>query len=296
MANTILTPSIIARSAIATLYANAVMPGLVHRDYDRDFDTNVNGYKQGNTVTINKPATFTAEAYNRVAGLTVQNATETSDTVTLDTVADVSFAITAEELTLDIDRFRERFLVPAMEAIWQKIDVDLIGLRADVTASVGVDNTAPTDPTIIVDAVKLLNDAKVPMTQRYGVWSTIAQANFMKDPLFHQADQRGDTEGLREASIGRKFGVDHFMDQNIGATGVGAAGDNLIFHREAFCLAMRPLALPMGATNAAVESYKGFSLRTVIDYDIDQKQDVVSIDCLYGVKTLDADKAVKVLG
>jgi hypothetical protein len=66
------------------------------------------------------------------------------------------------------------------------------------------------------------------------------------------------------------------------------------FHRTAFCLVTRPLVLPQGAANAVVANYKGFSLRVVMDYDIDLKQDVVSIDTLYGTKTLDANRAVLV--
>jgi len=33
-----------------------------------------------------------------------------------------------------------------------------------------------------------------------------------------------------------------------------------------------------------------------MDYDIDKKQDVVSIDCLYGTKTLDPNRAVLIKG
>ena len=49
----------------------------------------------------------------------------------------------------------------------------------------------------------------------------------------------------------------------------------------------RPLALPKGAKEAAIVNYDGFGLRVVYDYDINTKQDIVSIDMLCGVKTLD---------
>ncbi|MFC7582438.1 P22 phage major capsid protein family protein [Nonomuraea antimicrobica] len=50
--------------------------------------------------------------------------------------------------------------------------------------------------------------------------------------------------------------------------------------------------MPQGAANAHVESYRGFGLRVVMDYDISKKQDVISIDTLYGVKCLDPNRAV----
>ena len=112
-------------------------------------------------------------------------------------------------------------------------------------------------------------------------------------------DVRGDTDGLREASLGRRvFGFDAFSTQNIKVppqtTGNSQSEVGVAFHRTAFCLVTRPLVLPQGAANAVVANYKGFSLRVVLDYDIDLKQDVCSIDTLYGTKTLDANRAVLV--
>ena len=50
MANTFLTPDIIAREALMVLRNNAVMANLVHRDYSDEF---VNGV--GDTITVRKP-------------------------------------------------------------------------------------------------------------------------------------------------------------------------------------------------------------------------------------------------
>ena len=99
------------------------------------------------------------------------------------------------------------------------------------------------------------------------------------------ADKVGD-EGtaLREASLGRKFGLDFYVDQNVDT-------DNLVFHKNAFALVTRPLELPMGSDKASIVSYDGFGLRVVYGYDMDKKTDTVSIDMLCGVKTLDKDLA-----
>lgn len=298
MPNTFITPDLIARLAYANLYENAVMAGLVHRDYEADFRG-----AQGATVTIRKPAVFEAEEYDRTQGITVQSATESSIPVVLDTLLDVSFEVTAEQLTLEVSAFNEQLLMPATEAIRQGIDRKILTLRDDVTQSVGV---APgetwDDPLVLVDAGRVLDQAKVPATQRACVAGPITSANWTKDPLFHQADQRGDTEGLREASIGRKFGFDNFMSQNIAAPAEDPdPGDpttevNVAFHRTAFALVTRTLALPQGAANAAVFSGNGFGIRVVQDYDIDLKKDIVSLDILIGVKTLDATRAVLTQG
>ena len=54
MPNTFLTPSIIARAALATLYENTIMAALVYRDYENEFQS------VGDTITIRKPTTFVA--------------------------------------------------------------------------------------------------------------------------------------------------------------------------------------------------------------------------------------------
>ncbi|QFY09635.1 hypothetical protein GBF35_25930 [Nonomuraea phyllanthi] len=311
MANTFLTPSVIARAALATLYETTVMAMLVHRDYEEEFAARI-----GDTVNVRKPAVFTAEEYIRDDGIKIQNAEEKSVPVRLNHFADVSFAVTTEELTLRIEDFGVQLLNPAMEAIAQKIDRDILALRDDVLQEVGVTAEGGvqfpanpvgknmfdySDPKVAIDARRVLNQRNVPSADRYLVIGPEIEAQWLGDELFHRADARGDTDGLREASLGRRvFGFDPYQTQNIKVpvqeTGNSTTEVGVAFHRTAFALVTRPLVLPQGAANAAVASYKGFGLRVVMDYDIDKKQDVVSIDCLYGTKTLDENRAVLIKG
>ncbi|WP_433426341.1 P22 phage major capsid protein family protein (plasmid) [Microtetraspora malaysiensis] len=309
MANNFLTPSIIAKQALANLYETTVMSQLVHRDYEQEFVSRV-----GDTITIRKPAVFTAKEFNRTNGIEIQNAEEGSIPVTLNHFADVSFAVTSEELTLEIQDFNTQLLAPAMEAISQKIDRDILSLRNDVVQRVGTAGVAITGvtgkcihdhdkPQVAIDARRVLNQRSVPSNDRYLVVGPEIEALWLSDPLFHQADTRGDTDGLREANLGRRvFGHEAYQTQNIhGPTGTPTTGQpsseiGVAFHKTAFALVTRPLVLPQGAANAAVESYRGFGVRVVMDYDISKKQDIVSIDTLYGVKTLDANRACLIHG
>jgi hypothetical protein len=299
MPNTFITPAIISRLAYANLYQNRVMAALVHRDYSGDYQGAV-----GDTITIRKPATFEAEEYNRTTGIVVQDATEGSMDVVLDTLLDVSFAVTAEQLTLEIANFNDELVAPATEAIMQGIEAKILTLRDDITQEVGGagDPNPWDDPRALLDARRVLNQAKVPWPNRSAIIGPEMAAAYLQDPLFVQADQRGDTDGLREARVGRKFGFDVFesnaimgpgptIDMGESTTEVGVA-----FHETAFALVTRTLALPKGAASAAVFSGEGFGIRVVMDYDIDQKQDVVSMDVLLGVKTLDATRAVLIKG
>ncbi|MDX3066502.1 P22 phage major capsid protein family protein [Streptomyces sp. ND04-05B] len=297
MANTFLTPDIIARRALATLYESTHMAMLVHRDYEADFAGRV-----GDTITVRKPATFTATEFNRGTGIVPQNATESGVPVVLNHFPDVSVAVTTEQLTLEIDDFGTQLLDPMMEAMAQKIDRDLLTLRDDITQTIGAvaENTAGedynypggqypwSDSRVLIEAGRVLDQQNVPPSERRVVVGPLTKSRWVAERTWREADKRGDTEGLREASFGgRVSGFDPYMTQN-----VQDPEESVAFHKTAFALVTRTLEVPPGAQDATIMNYKGFALRVVYDYDIKYKQTVVSVDCLYGTKTLDADRAV----
>jgi len=374
MGNTILTPSIIAKEALMQLRNNTVMANLVHRDYSQEFVAGV-----GNTVSIRKPATFEAQEFDRSSGIQIQDATEGSDTVVLDKLLDVSFEVTSEQLTMDIRDFSEQLLIPAMQGFANKIDLYLLGLYNDIPDAYGTAGTTPSTVSDITGARKILNDNKVPFANRNLVIDTAAEDKFLQLSTFHEADKVGDNgTAMREASLGRKFGFNIFMDQNViphtkgtltgdegtvkikGAVSAGSTqlvidgtnltgtlvkGDiisiggktyvikenataaaneiavkvypattdiaddtdvtitgnhtaNIAFHKNAFALVSRPLALPRGLSSEqkAIVNYDGFGLRVIYDYNSQYKKDVISIDMLCGVKTLNPELACRLLG
>lgn len=280
MPNTFLTPSIIAREALMVLRNNAVMSKLVHRDYSSEFAA------VGDTITIRKPAKFAANEFTDK--ITVQDATEDSVSVKMDKLLDVSFSVTSKQMALDIKDFSKQLLVPAMQAFNDKIDKYLLALEADVTNRVPHAD-GPIAPADMIAARKMLTEHAVPMTDRRFVVGADAEADLLGNELFVSAEKVGDTgTTLREASLGRKFGMDIYVDQNVATVEDEAPyTPSIAFHKNAFALVTRPLALPKGAKEAAIVDYDGFGLRVVYDYDIETKTDIVSIDMLCGVKLLD---------
>jgi len=100
MANTLVTPSVIAREALLLLESNMVFGNLVFRGHQTDFT----GAKVGDTIQVRGPATFTADEYDGAA-LTIQDATESSVALTLEKHFDVSFKVSDREMTLSIEDF-----------------------------------------------------------------------------------------------------------------------------------------------------------------------------------------------
>lgn len=294
MPNTILTPDIIAREALMVLRNNAVLSKLVHRDWSDEFVAGV-----GDTITIRKPAKFEAKEFN--GSITVQDATESGVAVKMDKLLDVSFAVTSKEMTQKIEDFSEQLLVPAMQAFADKIDKYIIGLESQITNRVHMSGGEAMQD-VVVDARKYLTDAAAPLTDRHFVYGSQLEADLLKTDLFVSAERVGD-EGtaLREASLGRKFGMDFYVDQNIESvtTGEGTADEEtytpaLAFHKNAIALVTRPLELPLGASQSAIVNYDGFGLRVVYGYDQSSKTDTISIDMLCGVKLIDKNLAAVV--
>lgn len=294
MANTFITPTVISRVGLATLYNTMVLANLVWRDFDADFSG-----KQGDTVTVRKPAVFDAEEFDRSQGITLQDASEDSVDIKLDTIANVSFPVTDEQMTLEISNFQAQLLTPAMEAIAQKMDGDL----ADelVAAAVAAGQLAAASEEVANSAFRaaraILSRNRLPTLDRYAVLSPEAISAALGDDLLISAQRAGTTDALREANIGRLLGFDTYESQVLGeGPGDKGAADGVAFHRSAVTMAVRPLDAPKGLSPSQVDvsNYKGVSLRTVYAYNNTYKQDEVSVDVLYGIETTRENAAVEI--
>lgn len=71
--------------------------------------------------------------------------------------------------------------------------------------------------------------------------------------------------------------------------------NNLIFHPNAFAFVTRPLITPAGVESYTT-SYNGVSLRATRGYDMKTKKETLSLDVLYGYKTVYPELAVRYLG
>ncbi len=213
MSNTILTPSVIAKEALLLLYSNMVMGRLVHKGYAQEFERTHNGYKVGDTITIRKPAVFESKVWNG-STIDVQDIKEGSTDIKLDTVLDISFSVSSLEWKLELSEFSERVLKPVMLAHANEIDRRLAGLYWGVPGFQAVSSTPVTGDLLAARAV--LNVNKVPMDSRFGVLSAETEPKYAGLDAFLHADKRGDTVVQKEgAFMGRTFGFEWYMDQNI---------------------------------------------------------------------------------
>ena len=76
----------------------------------------------------------------------------------------------------------------------------------------------------------------------------------------------------------------------------GAWRQNLVYHKNAFGLAVVPMELPPGAYGASRESYKGLSVRVIPVYDGTNDLQAWRLDLLYGRTCLDPRLATRLSG
>ena len=219
MANSFITIKEIARQALPRLMENLVFPNLIHRDFSDDF------HYLGDTVRVRRPTVLQAAAFDAAAGVSYGDIEESAVDVQLDTIATVDVAAEAVESAVNIDDLNRVFVEPAAAALAEKINRDGLALYADVATVTGTAGTTPSTLADLAAARRALNVNKAPGFGRVAVWDPEADTAFAQIPAIVNAEKSGSCEALREGSIGRVFGMEHFMSQGVHrhVTGITAA-------------------------------------------------------------------------
>ncbi len=201
-----------ALETIMVLEENMVVANLVHRDFENEFA------RFGDVVHTRKPNEFTAKSKDRTDDITVQDPSATDILVPLDQHIHVAYQLEDEPATKSFKSLMEEYAQPAGLALARAVDRAVLGTLYEFLpnmASTLGGLTTSNAVAAIVNTRKELNTTKSAVEGRRLVWGTNAEALVIQNAVFHEANKVGD-EGtaLREASLGRKLGFDHFMSQN----------------------------------------------------------------------------------
>jgi len=220
MANTILNPSIVAKSAVRILENELVLAKKVYRAYENEFAQTVNGYKVGSTVSIRKPANFTVRSG---ATASVQDVTEGSTTVVVDKQIGIDFQFTSQELTLNIGELSERVIKPAMVQLANRVDRDIAALTTNVWNRVGTPGSTVNTFAKFMAGVQRMNEMAVPSDERCAVLSPADEAALVgsQTALFIQGPAN---DAYRNGNLGKLAAVDTYMSQNAPILTTGARG------------------------------------------------------------------------
>lgn len=206
-----LIPELWAQESLVVLEEVMVMGNLVHRDFSNEVAN------FGDTVHTRRPGEFEAKRKWHTDDVTVQDVTSTDVEVKLNQHIHVSFLIRDGEETLSMKDLVATYLRPALVANARFMDQVLQGQYYNFLMNTAGKrgNFASNVKDYIIDTREVLNDNLVPMSGRNFVLGTRTEADILKPEWFVSADKVGDNgTALREASIGRKFGMDFLMSQN----------------------------------------------------------------------------------
>ena len=285
MANSFLKAEKILQTALALLQREIVLPSLVTRYGQADFA----GAKD-DTITLRVPAVLTARDYEwrtRNSVIVVDDVTETSVDVTLDTHPYSAVAITDEQLTLDITSFAEQILRPQVRAVAERLE-NIIAVTlggAIVPADAEVDHTIGTTDGYVtaVRARKILNIHNVPMADRVLLLGANLEEDFLNSDHLTLVDQSGSDSALRDGTLGRILGftvvTSNAIDPDIGYA----------FNKSAIALGNVAPVVPDGVTAGASESLGGLAMRWIRDYDPNYLRDRAVVSAFAGAASVEED-------
>lgn len=272
-------PEIWAATALGKLKANTVMARLVNRDWE----DNVANF--GDTLHIPKRGTLTVNNKAANTQITLQTPTATKVDLLLDQYKEVSFLVEDIAAAQANQSIVDGYIEDAIMAIAETIDASLLALYPGFTAT-AIDGTTTFNEALITEAGRILNNARAPFSDRSIVWSADAQKKLLALGQFVSAqyDPQNAT-ALEEATLGRKYGFSHYMDQQVV---LATDQKNIAFHKDCMTLAMRPMPAPptQQGVQSATMSEDGFGIRVMWQYSILFKGVIVSLDVLYGVKVV----------
>lgn len=220
MANSLLTISMITKEALRILENNLTFAKGVNRQYDSYYAQS--GAKIGDTLNIRKPARYVGRTGTALA---VEDHTETSVPLALDTQFGVDVSFTSKEMTLSIDEFSDRILKPAMATVANKVDRDGLALYSSVFNAVGTPGTVPTSLKTYLQAGAKMDYEAAP---RDGMRSLVIDPNAQVEivdalkGLFQSSEQIKNQ--YEKGNMGLAGGFKWSMDQNIVSHVVGPLG------------------------------------------------------------------------
>jgi hypothetical protein len=209
--NALLTPSLITKETLPILVNNLVAANKVNRQFENQF------VKIGSSLTVRKPNQFVV---TNGPGLSVQDIAEPSTSITISYQQHVDFQFNSQELTLTIEEFSERYLMPAGEQLANALDQTVLANTPGVFNQVGTPGTLPNSFASIAAVGQRLDEGAVPQSGRTLILNPAAywsMANGLTGFYVQSV-----SEPALKGFLANIANFEIFMDQNVYTQTVGA--------------------------------------------------------------------------
>jgi hypothetical protein len=286
---------LVATDALPALMGNLVMGNLVNRDYEPVLAN------AGDTVNIPIPPVLVANNIAEGGTITPQNPNLGNAQIVLNTHAEASFQIPDVTKALAFPDLLRTYMQPAVVAIAERVERDLLNLYSQFTANTPVGSAGTTITEATIDSAETaLFGAKVPPTApKYLVVDSNTYSQIRQIPRFSEYYSSGEArlKALVEGNVGKMKDFFIFRSQFVPVTGTATPNiHNLAFTRDALGLVIRRLPQPFPGTGAVAEYAEmgNFGIRIVMSYQPNTLSQQFTVDVLYGCGVLRNNFAVQV--
>lgn len=278
---------LVAVDALPALMGNLVMGNLVNRDYEPTLA------QAGDTVNVPIPPTLVANNIAEGGTVQTQNPNLGNAQIVLNTHAEATFQIPDVTKVLAVPDLLKLYMQPAVVALAERIETDLLGLYSQFTSNATLGAPAvPLTEAVIDQAETLLFQAKVPASAaKYMIVDANSYSALRQIPRFSEFHTAGEA-GLRslvDGTVGKLKDFFIFRSQFTPKTGSGpVTTHNMAFSRNAIGLVVRRLPQPLPGTGAIAEYAElgNFGVRVTMSYQPNTLAQQFTVDVLYGCGVL----------
>ena len=214
VANAFENTSLVTKLSMASFHNYLELGTKVNKQFSSDFTNKV-----GNAISVRRPVMFTS-----ASGATLGTAIGIEDTVatlTLDQRHHVHFAILSQDMTLEIDQIKARYIEPAMYELAQKVESTIADEYKNIGNFSGTPGTTPSNFLAVANAKAVLSKLGVPSDKQlcgfFDPNASVALADGLKGVFPSEIAKKA----IERAQVGMYAGVMLYENQSLKSHTVG---------------------------------------------------------------------------
>ena len=196
------------------------------------------------------------------------------------------------------------YMLDGAQQLAETIEGDVIAEHANASGTI----TSTTPNTALLAEIRRTSRGNSHLfsmsAPKHIVWGPEAEEKLLQEGLFVKVNESGSQEALRDAYLGKIYGFENYTS-NLIAKALGQE-QNLVFQSDAIGIAFVDMDLESvpgtyaGAVNMQTmmftddENVPAYSLRSIIGYSQADRGTLITLDTIYGVKTVRSEHLINV--
>lgn len=191
-------------------------------------------------------------------------------------------------------------VLDAIAQLAEAIEADVLGLYTGAGRTLGTSNAGVTDALLREIRKNATRDKFSMIEPTYGIWGAKGQSDFLGIDKLVKVNESGSSEALRNAEIGRVYGLDNYVSNLVPYVAGSPDRENgMVFQRQGLGIAFMDMSLAdlpeifqgqgvLMQTMTLNDDYgnPAYSIRMTAAYDQDAMGTRVQLDVIYGVKVI----------